>query len=328
MNAVPFAVFSAEVLALYSPPLRRAMTHAKMRRVLSEFASLGLATTAEITPSAIVRWLQSEHCKARRAITNRSYLATMRAATTIAKRMGWLDVSPWDVRKDWLDWSDLDETEEGPSTRPRHLTVEEIGRLLDQADREADRSGCWRASRLQALVYLYVYTGLRKSEALGLQTRDVDLGARTLTVRSSRRRRLKTRTSRRVIALHPDLVPVLARWIARSGSEWLFPCQRSPGPWLHGPAGAKALDQVRELATRAGLPHATIQALRRSLATHGRRWGWSQLDVQDLLGHGSVATQAWYLEDDLADQRAAIERIRYRPGPPVSDSESGERQSA
>lgn len=309
MPAIPYPQFTAQILDLYRPPLRRRTTFSKMRKVLTEFGALGIASTDEITPALIARWVGSPAALQRRAISNRSYLAAFRAAVNVAKKLRYLEVSPWEIRRDWIDWGEDDDT-----VKPRHLSIEEVGKLLDQADLEADRGG-WSETRLRVLVYLYLYTGLRKSEALGLRVEDLDLDGAKLCVRSRRRRRLKTRTSRRNIALHSELVQVLANWIPRCGSEWLIPNRRQAGPWLHGPRGGKALDQIQDLAARAGLPKATIQAFRRSLATHARRWGWGQLEVKDLLGHGAVETQDWYLEDNLADQRAAIDRIQYRPSP-------------
>jgi integrase len=312
MPAISYQDFTSQILDLYRPPLRRPTTFFKMRTVLGEFGSLGLTSTEQITPSAIARWLQSPAASLRRPISNRSYLATMRAAVVIATKMGWVQVNPWTVRTDWIDWA---AEEPDGSTRPRHLSLDDAGRLLDGADREADRGG-WREHRLRALVYTYLYTGLRKSEALGLRTEDVDLARRSLTVRSHRRRRLKTRTSQRTLPLHPELSRVLSGWLPRCASVWLFPCSRADRPWLYGPKGAKALDQVQALATRAGIDRVTVQALRRTLATHSRRWGWGQLELQEQLGHGSIDTQLWYLEDDLADQRQAIDRIDYRRQPP------------
>ena len=182
---------------------------------------------------------------------------------------------------------------------------------MDQADAEAIL-GSWPAARLQALVYTYAYTGLRKAEALGLLTAEVDLTDRSISVRGRRSRRLKTRSSRRRVAIHPELGVVLQRWLPRTECEWVFPSLRRESPWLSGGSGYRALDHVQALAGRAGLVGVTIQAFRRSIATHARRFGLGPLEVQELLGHSSPQTQSWYLEDDLDDQRIAIGKIDYR----------------
>lgn len=306
MPAISFARFEAEVLGLYSPPQRRKATRDKMSKVLREVAELGVRRTSDLTPSLVVRWLAAH--SNRRPATNRSYLGSLRAATNIGKKLGWLRATPWDVRSDWIPADVEDDAEPLPR---RHLTVLEMVRVLDQADVEAIQ-GSWHAARLQALVYTYAYTGLRKNEALGLLVADVAIADRYLDVRGRRNRRLKTRSSRRRIAIHPELAVVLSRWLPRTECEWVFPSLRRESPWLNGPKGGKALDQVKALAERAGIEGVTIQAFRRSLATHARRFGLGPLEVRDLLGHSTEKTQDWYLEDDIEDQRAAIGKIDYR----------------
>jgi len=307
MPPVTFARFEREILDLYRPPQRRKATLAKMAKVLDEIHELGVRRTSDLTPGTIVRWLAA-HAE-RRPATNRSYLGSLRAAVNIGRKLGYLRVSPWDVRSDWIP---LDVEDDAVPTVRRHLTLDEVGLVLDQADAEAI-AGSWPAGRLQALVYTYAFTGLRKAEALGLLVADLNLAGRYLEVRGRRSRRLKTRSSRRRVAIHPELAVILSRWISRTGSEWLFPTLRREGPWLHGPNGGKALDQVKALCMRCGIEGVTIQAFRRSLATHARRFGLGPLEVRDLLGHTSERTQEWYLEDDLEDQRAAVGKIAYRP---------------
>lgn len=306
MPAVSFARFEAEVMALYRPPQRRKATAAKMQKVLREVAALKIRRTSDISPVLIVDWLAAH--SDRRPATNRSYLGSLRAAVNIGRKLGYIRVSPWDIRADWIPVDDEDDAEPLPR---RHLSVQEMVRLLDQADAEAIQ-GAWQAGRLQALVYTYAYTGLRRNEALGLLVSEVDLVGRSIRVKSRRSRRLKTRSSRRLVAVHEDLAVVLARWIPRAGSEWLFPTIKRESAWMFGSKGYRPLDHVQALADRAGIAGVTIQAFRRSIATHARRFGLGPLEVRDLLGHSSEQTQVWYLEDDLEDQRAAIGKIDYR----------------
>jgi integrase len=306
MPAVTFTRFRSEVLDMYRPPQRRKATLAKMDKVLREVAELGVRRTSDLTPGLIGRWL--ERHSDRRPATNRSYLGSLRAAANIAKKLGWLRATPWDVRSDWIPADDEDDAEPLPR---RHLSVLEIVRLLDQSDAEAILGG-WQAGRLQALVYTYAYTGLRKSEALGLLSADVSLPELAISVRGRRSRRLKTRSSRRRVAIHPELSVVLQRWLPRTECEWVFPSIRRESAWLNGTTGYRALDHVQALAVRCGIDGVTIQAFRRSIATHARRFGLGPLEVRDLLGHSSERTQDWYLEDDLDDQRVAIGKIDYR----------------
>jgi integrase len=134
-----------------------------------------------------------------------------------------------------------------------------------------------------------------------------------IRVRSRRARRLKTRTSARLVGISPDLAVVLERWIPQCGSEWLFPGVRRKVPWFHGAPGKKPLDCIKAAAARAGIPHVTIHAFRRSLATHAKRLGINASETKGLLGHGSLrTTQDWYMEEDAADARDVAMRIRFR----------------
>jgi integrase len=238
MPPVAYAQFRREVLQLYQPPFRRKSTHAKMSKVLDEFGRLpGVKRTSDITPMAIFDWLAAhDH---RRPITNKTYLGAFRAAVNIAVKLQYLRVSPWAIRTDWVAFDDEDDDRSLAVRAARHCSIEQIVGLLDLLDAEAIRGG-WAECPLQALVYTYALTGMRKSEALGLRVADADLPGRVIRLKGHRVRRLKTKSSTRLIAIHPELATVLYLWVARVDSEWLFPGVRLKSPWLSGSRGAKA----------------------------------------------------------------------------------------
>jgi integrase len=310
-RSIAYSRFQEEILKLYEPPLRRASTWFKMRKVLTEFGALkGVETTADITPSAIGLWLAAHSTRA--PLSNYTYLGTFRTACNIGRKHRWLRLTPWDVRKDWVTF-DFDEEDEEDLRPVRHLSMAEIQTLLSALDGEA-RGGDWRASRLRALVYTYVYTGLRKCEALGLKVADL-VPEGVIRIRSRRIRKMKTRGSARLVGIPSELGEVLDPWVKLCGSEWLFPGFRRSTPWLHGAPGYRPLDRIQAAAERAGIGHVTIQALRRSIATHSRRLGINREEVAGLLGHDSVKTQEWYVEEDLENAKDVASRIHFRPRP-------------
>lgn len=321
MSPITYQSLRAEIEAYYQPPLRRKSTLAKMRTVLREFGDLpGVELSTDVTAAAIRAWLAKYPDRA--PMTQRSYLSALRAALRLSRKAGWIDFNPFELRTvcDWVPFAAFDEEDEEPGSR-RHCSIAEICRLLCLLDREA-REGGWPAWRLQALVYTYVHTGLRKSEALGLRVSDYRDGV--FRVRGNSRRDLKTRSSRRVVGASPELVTVLDWWIPRCGSsEWLFPGVIRRGPWLGGSPGYRPLDQVRAAGERAGIEGLTIHSLRRSIATHARRLGLTRDDVQDLLGHADVETQDdWYREQDAENARELARRIRFRPPTPFADGQA------
>lgn len=316
MPAVAFSRLYSEMEVLYKPPHRRKSTWFKLRTVLREFQALpGVRRTSDITPVNVVAWVDAH--PNRQPITNRSYLSAFHQAVKYARTMGYLRVDPWDVRTDWIT-EDMGLAEEETEETPRHHPIEALVAYLDLLDAEA-LAGGWFEARLQALSYTYALTGVRKTEALGLRVADVDLPGRLIDLKTRRRRKLKTRNSAQPVPIAPELHTVLSRWLPMCGSEWLFPARgrkvarKKSVPWLEGPRGEKALDAIKAAGVRAGIPNLTIQSLRRSIATHGKRMGLSLMEVRDLLRHKDArTTQDWYIEDDVPGITSIADRISYR----------------
>ena len=74
------------------------------------------------------------------------------------------------------------------------------------------------------LVALFLLTGCRLREITGLELDDVSFDRRTITIRPNRWRRLKTRTSHRVIPLWPQLEAILPAWVFGPGLSGAAPC--------------------------------------------------------------------------------------------------------
>jgi integrase len=298
----PWNAFAREVLSLYAPPIRRIATYRKMRQALEEFGPL-CPSTSDLTPTAIAAWVVAHH--ARGCTTNLSLLKTLRAACTYAMLRGYLTANPfsWRAPTAWVDW-------DGPEHEPPVHTSAEIAAVLHFCNIEA-ASGDWKAERLRALVYAYAYTGARKRELLGLAMVDVDLPARAITIRTNRRRGLKTRGSAAALPVAPVLHRVLEHWLPLCRSEWVFPGIRRIAPWLEGPAGAKALDQVKALGLRAGVEGLTIASFRHTFASLSESWGIGETMLQRLLRHSSIRTQHAYRHPLAEGMRDAASKIHF-----------------
>ena len=303
-QSVPFQVFREEVLDVYRAGMCKA-TVAKMTQVLDEFAEI-CESTADVNLHSISLWLDG--CRARSVMTRRSLLSSFRAACQYGSERGYCDnpFLSWtmDQRLPAPDPEDLD--------RP-HLcrSGAEISRLLRRACAEA-ATGPWRARRTKTLVYLAAYTGARARELLGAQTRDVDLPAGTFAIRPNSRRDLKTRPSRRVLPLHPELADALRIWLPDTGSAWLLPQRCGRGPWYHGGPGYRPLDCVQQLGERCAVDGLTLASFRHTFATSAEGWGWSELAIMRWLGHSRPTTQRWYRPRPVPELLTrAAELIRY-----------------
>jgi integrase len=149
---------------------------------------------------------------------------------------------------------------------------------------------------LRPLVYLDVATGLRHGELLGLRWSDLDLKAKTLTVRASlleQNGRVigldSTKTDKdRVITLPESVVAELnthRRELLARGliCEWVFP-NRKKAPLLQGTV-RRAFYRA---AQKAGLPQIRVHDLRHTMATLLLKSGTNVKVVQERLGHGQV----------------------------------------
>lgn len=168
-------------------------------------------------------------------------------------------------------------------TDPTTLTDAEVERLLDACD-----------PQLRMLVALCRFAGLRRTEALTLQGRDVDVDAGVLHIQAKRledgtRWTPKSRQRRRV-PISSRLHAEVARYLAeeRGGpigpTAWWF-VRRTDNRRLRN-----AEDRVRRAYGRAGLEPQGLHVLRRTwasrLAERGvsaetirRMGGWSSLEV-------------------------------------------------
>jgi site-specific recombinase XerD len=111
----------------------------------------------------------------------------------------------------------------------------------------------------------------------------------------------------RNLPLAQKLVDPLFAWLAGRTSGWVFPSPRRANQHL---SARKAQLLVKEIAQRAGLAkRVTPHILRHSFAT---RLLWSGADlreVQELLGHSSVAVTMIYTAVVPERLRAAVDRL-------------------
>jgi integrase/recombinase XerD len=173
---------------------------------------------------------------------------------------------------------------------PKVLSIEEVGRLLDLA--EAEANGEASAARQAAAVRLYVLlellyaTGLRVSELVGLKRAAVMRDASFLTVVGKGQKE--------------RVVPVNDR--ARDALKAYVPTL-PPGPWLFPAAGEAGhlsrqvfARDLKGLAGRAGIGAARIapHVLRHAFASHLLAGGADLRVVQTLLGHADISTTQIY----------------------------------
>jgi integrase/recombinase XerC len=158
------------------------------------------------------------------------------------------------------------------------------------------------------LLELLYATGVRVSEACGLNLSDVDRTRRVVRV-------LGKGAKERTVPYGRPAEEALGAWL------------RTGRPALAGPTSGSALllgargGRLNPTAARrivagwaaaAGLPHVSPHALRHSAATHLLDGGADLRSVQELLGHASLASTQIYTHVSVERLRAAYEQAHPR----------------
>lgn len=238
-----------------------------------------------------------------------------------AHEMGLTDKNPARKLRPWLPAVERNEVE--------WLEISEAAKLL-QLSREMARE---RRSRVgpyfHAVVGLFLLTGVRKTEGLGMEWEDVSFEHGEVRVRpNSTRPRLKTRHANRTIPLWPQLRRILEWYRDQTGREegMLFPSPMKYDQRLQGVAGA-----LSTLLDRAKIDkHVTLKTFRHTYCatrmqttedgapvspyTVQREMGHADLDlIVDTYGH-------------LQDRRARgphVEYVEERKVIPIDEKQTG-----
>lgn len=206
-----------------------------------------------------------------------------------------------------------------PATLPAMLTEAQAERLADSADEEADGGnggngdeaggavprgisrGAGRrrgadptaeAVRLRdaAIVEMLYATGIRVAELVGLDVNDVDFSQRTVRVTGKG-------SKQRVVPFGMPAATALERWLGADGRALL--ARGGQTALFVGARGGRinqriARGVVHAEAKHAGVPDISPHALRHSAATHMLDGGADLREVQEMLGHASLATTQRY----------------------------------
>jgi integrase/recombinase XerD len=164
-----------------------------------------------------------------------------------------------------------------PKTLPAVLSPEEVLRVVAAA----------RPGRERMLVQTAYACGLRCSELLHLQVRDIDSARMVIHIRQGKGGK------DRLVPLSPRLLEELrVYWRHYRPSLWLF-----AGAIVNRPLTDGSLYRIcRSIVARAGLSkHVTMHTLRHSFATHLLEAGVDLVTLQAMLGHTSLKTTSRYL---------------------------------
>jgi integrase len=300
---VPLSEWRDKVLERYRPPRPRS-TRVRMTQAMAELLAIfpAEASTLDVTRERVEELAERLRARGLAGSTVNGLMRGVRAACGLAVEWGWSPRTPFAGFRGWVD-----EAEDEPRDRPH--SREDVARVLAWL---RERSVPWEGHRLYALACLFAYTGLRKLEGLRLRAEEVDLAAGVVFVCRSKGRRLKTRSSAAPVPIPAALGEVLAGWLPRAGSDWVFPGKLRDRPWTEGRTGKRPTDRLKQAGEAAGVEGFTPASLRHTLATHLTGWwGLTRGQVRLVLRHTNETTQAHYVHPEMANLVGLVRGFGY-----------------
>ena len=206
------------------------------------------------------------------------------------------------------------------------LTAEEAESVLAQPDLSN-----WQGLRDRSMLELFYATGIRRQELIDLAVFDLDLSARTLTVRQGKGKKdRRVPVSERAVAWVAKYLEEVRPRLARPADDGtLFLTKQRSG---FSPARMTRL--VRRYIEAAGVTKpGSCHVFRHTLATLMLDGGADLRHVQEMLGHADISTTQIYTRVALARLREAYEKSHpgvrlHRPEDGANDERGGDPETS
>ncbi len=164
---------------------------------------------------------------------------------------------------------------------PPYYTIGDIESLIHQAEKGLRGQKEWQKQRNKTLILTLAYTGMRKSELLGLQVGDIDFNRHVILIRQGKGRR------DRAIPMAERLVVPLREQCANKQAQLKV---------FDGLNARSVYRVVNSLAKACRLEAFHPHSLRHFFATALVERGANLKAIQELLGHESLETTSVYLD--------------------------------
>lgn len=177
---------------------------------------------------------------------------------------------------------------------PEILSVDEVDRLLKQPNRTTPKG-----IRDSAMLELLYATGMRVSELLRLEMKDINLSLGYVVCRDEGKERVIPIGNVCKTAMEKYLGEAREKFVKENETEFLF--TNCSGNSMSRQGFWKVL---KGYAEEAGIKHdITPHTLRHSFATHMLQNGADVKSVQEMLGHSDISTTQVYLNFGVAKMR-------------------------
>ena len=234
----------------------------------------------QIDHITIREWLSSLHSDKKKKSSIARKLATLRTFFQFLVREGVIESNP----------AKLVATPRKEKKLPVHLSVEDAIRFIETPDTDTDFG-----KRDRAILELLYATGVRVSELVQLNLRDVDLNNKLLRVLGKRRKERIVPFGEPALKALKDYLGVREQFLMNAPAT-----KRDAQPLILNYQGTRmttrSVGRLIEKYIRlcAGVHDISPHALRHSFATHLLDSGADLRDIQALLGHARLSTTQVY----------------------------------
>lgn len=212
------------------------------------------------------------------AKTLRNYRQSLKTFFDFAKRKGYIKANPVDkIEKPKL-----------PKRLPRCLSQKQVRRLVSEL-----HSYAWKYplehSRNKAILFTFIYTGIRLSELLHIKNHQVDFDELFIFIDKGKG------AKDRYVPLHPKLVPILKSYIKQRNkklarSNYFFTSYRSQKPLTK-----KNMYTIFKKLSKESDFHITPHMLRHTMAKLALEANLNPYKLKEILGHSNIATTQIYM---------------------------------
>ncbi len=270
------------------------------------YPALGDLKMPEITSDNIDALLLSMQSQGKAIATVTKVYTVLQSLFKMAYQKRTISQNPMDwvdrpkARKDEIRGKDADA-----------YTVEEVQRIFSALEQEPLK---WRA-----MLHLLIDTGIRRGKCCGLQWKNIDFKANTITISGNlcytpaKGIYLDTPKSGRIrtIDVDPDVIELLRQLRIEQSSKaispWVFTQENSPEP-MHPQSPTWYL---KKFSKRCGIPGLHPHALRHTFASIAITNGADVASVSEKLGHSDKAvTLRMYTHADQESMKRACQIFR------------------
>ena len=147
--------------------------------------------------------------------------------------------------------------------------------------------------RFDDIPLILLYSGLRISELLGLETSDVDLKNKTLNIRSS-----KTKAGIRVVPIHDKIFPLIEKRYKAANSHFVM-------------VKGKPMTYAQFNMSYWSIKNHTIHETRHTFTTQIQKYDVDKLVLKKIIGHATTDITDHYTHRTLEELKAEINKLKY-----------------